>query len=556
MRKVIITLFLLINFIFADSYQSYTLKDENFIETIVKKQATKANIKLEGRLHIRYLENNGSFYNIIWFEQGKIDRDEIDINSIHSPFLVERVDKRGFEIKSIKLPSKDIEIKKQLLGLIELMQFKPKSGLFTLKGSLGVVDINETKKKNRVNIKYLKVKNSDNITYLNSNNDIILDKNKSIIWSSVWAKIFVNIKSDILGEISIINGDRSFRLLKSKTDLPKNHWFFKLPLDVTKWKFREKKALSYDEALREFDKKHQEMLSLLNDKKRFLKWVYDNLDFLDYLDQFLENHQLEDELSKHLFSELGYINNSKSSNILGRVLLNENIDNRDRFRALMGLKNTSAPLDDEVLENILNYALTTPNNQDIIKSGVGAMVGAFAKERRERVPEQFKYIQNRIKEYLNEVNDKSIALMAVANLKESASDEVVRDVENILQNSKSLSNRLNSADAIINIGKKTSLKIKDFKKLYQKENNTFIKAKLIEATSLANDFKDNSSYKNELISIANDRTIDKKIRLSALKVLEKENFGKNPKEKKIIRKMMLGEGDRELSKKLKEMYRR
>ena len=542
-------------------YQAYDYNDTHYVKTVMKKGVSLDSVYINSRLHIHRVKSNGVNYDICWLEKSRAQtKEEIDIDSIYAPFIVENNTTQGFQIAHIKALSRDHNIIDRLWGIVDTLQFIPnREGVYRVKNALGVVEVNQTTLNNKsYQLEYLaQYKNGqlrNDIGYNNSVVTIIPDTNTSL-WAEVTATEDISMR--VAMPKATMQDRRSFKLTKSATSLPSNHWFLQLGTDISTWRFTHHKSqssLSLNQASKLFSKKEEEMKSLLNDSKKFAQWVLDNMDFLNHLDQLLESHTLDDRVSATLFANLGYVDTTDSANILSRVLLNENINRKERFRSLMGLKDTSAPMDEETLDSLIEYGLSNPS-EDMLTRASGMLMGTMAKNRVNRVPQEYEKISSAISNAIDSQEDKVVALSAAGNMQEEATDRVLQSVESVLlSNSTSSINRENSADALSRI-KRSNLNVSDFKNLFEQSNSTILQSKLIKSSSVARDFQSNSSYHNFLQEYAQKRKNPKANRLATLDVLAKSGFGRTTQEKQEIRKMMVGENDREVSKRLRELYR-
>lgn len=542
-------------------YQAYDYNDTHYVKTTMEKGISLDSVYINSRLHIHRVENNGTNYDICWLENNTTQtKDKIDINSIYAPFIVENSTTQGFQIAHIKALSRDHNVIERLWGIVDILQFIPnKQGVYRVNNALGEVEVNQTITNNKsYQLNYLaQYKDGqlrNDISYKSSIVTIVPDTNSSL-FSEVIAN--ENISMRVSKPKATMEDRRTFKLTKSSNPLPTNHWFLQLGTDISTWGFSHHKSqssFSLNQASQLFSKKEEEMKSLLDDSKKFAQWVLDNMDFLNHLDQLLETHTLDDKVSAMLFANLGYVDTTDSSNILSRVFLNEDINRKERFRSLMGLKDTSAPMDEDTLDSLIDYGLGSPSD-DMLTRASGMLIGTMAKNRAKRVPEEYEKISSAISNAIDTQDDKVVALSAAGNMQEEAPDRVLQSVESVLLSNSDIVNRENSADALSRI-KRTNLNVSDFKNLFEQSKSTILQSKLIKSSSVAKDFQSNSSYRNFLEDYSKKRTNPKSNRLASLDVLAKSGFGRTDEEKQEIRKMMVGENDREVSKRLRELYRR
>ncbi len=542
-------------------YQAYDYNDTHYVKTTMDKGVSLDSVYINSRLHIHRVKSNGVNYDICWLENNTTQtKREIDINSIYAPFIVENNATQGFQIAHIQALTRDHNIIERLWGIVDILQFVPhKKGQYRIYNALGEVEVNQTISTNRYYklnylAQYKKGHLRHDITYNNSIVTIVPDTNTSL-WSEVTANEDISMRVDM--PKATMKDRRTFQLTKSTNPLPPNHWFLQLGRDISSWGFSHHKSqekLSLNQASKLFSEKQEEMKSLLDDSKKFAQWVLDNMDFLNNLDQLLETYTLDDRVSATLFANLGYVDTTDSTNILSRVFLNEDISHKERFRSLMGLKDTSAPMDEETLDSLIDYGLSSPSN-DMLTRASGMLVGTMAKNRVHRVPQEYEKISSAISNAIDTQKDKVVALSAAGNMHKEASPRVLQSVESVLlSNNTDSINRENSADALYRI-KRSNLTVSDFQNLFEQSKSTIFQSKLIKSSTVAEDFQPNTPYQNFLESYSQTRENPKSNRLATLDALGQLGFGKTVEEKQEIREMMVGENDREVSKRLRELYR-
>jgi hypothetical protein len=549
-----ITLFLLLlgNLYAQECYQAYSYNDFHKVQTRLDDTIIDENSTLKANLHIRHLQNNQSFYSIVWFEEGQLAKDQIEIESIHAPFMIQR-SKDGFEIEALYSLSKDRQLHQKLLGIIDVMQFSAKNGIQHFKNAAGVVEVNQSSTPKGYEVRWLKQLNSSDIIYNDVTIYITPDSNCSIVGSLTSYQ-----HSKLLGFIpnSYLIDKRQLSITQSNTKLPKEHWFRKLDTNMSRWDIgSHPNNLSLKDALAQFQSKHTQMKSLVGDRKAFIAWMRANMDFLALLPQLLESVELDKEVSMNLFAKLGYFDTVQSSKILAEVTLNENINETERFRSLMGLKNTSAPLDDELLDELLAYGLDANNGEDWFKNATGMLMGALAKERVKRAPEQTERINEALLNVLNTQEDKRVVMAAIGNMGEGANEEIIKAVDGVVTSSDDYKARKASAQAIEKLNR-TQLSSKSFETLILQEDNSDTKAQLIKASVATKDLSTNKRLTNAYLNLADNSKVIQSNRLASLTALDRSGYGSTKKEKATIRTMMMGEKDPHVMKMLKKIYRK
>ncbi|MDQ7046757.1 MAG: hypothetical protein Q9M39_03735 [Sulfurovum sp.] len=540
-----------------ECHQTLKFDDMHYLKTTFEGNTKKETKVIQEKLYINHIEGKGDKYSIFWFGDSNTTKNDVNIESYNAPFLVEYKDINGsYLIDKLHILSKDKEIEKLLWAKINILQFASTEGIHHFKNFTGYIEAEQNLLKKDYNIKRLSsfVNNraNQNVKFEDSNIIITLLENSCKIWKSLTLK--ENLKSTSIKMKIDVEDERILNLNNVENDLPKDHWFYKLTIDMKSWGFKQKEnMISLSTAQSIFQKKQSEMLGLLGDTLAFGEWVKNNMEFLKHLSLLLENNTLNDNVSKKLFAKLGYLNSVDTTGILAQVTLNKNIIEKERFRGVMSLKNTSAPLNDDLLEELLDYGLSS-DNDNMIQSMTGMIVGGLAKERIKRVPEQAERIIDSIINTIDTKENKTVALAAAGNLGEMAPNNLVETVDNILMNIDDADTRAKSANVISKIQKST-LSTTDFKELIVNETNTMTKTSLINASASATDFQNNTEFNSILLKISKISDYTKN-EIAAINTLKKTNYGKTKEERRVIRKMMIGVTDSQKLKALKELYRK
>jgi hypothetical protein len=559
MKKILLILALMATVVVArEHYQAYKFDDTHHVKTQLKERLTSQNIEINATLHVRYLEQNRTNYALFWLENGQRDNSSVKIDSIYSPFVVS-YEPDGFIIKNIQTATKDREVQDKLIGIVELLQFSPsKEGIYHLPNALGELEVNGSKHKADYEMRYLaqytKKRRREDIHYHESHGIILPDNNGSI-WREITAQEHITFTQKAMGVT--IHDRRAFHLQPSLNYLPKSHWFFDLSLNPKEWHFAQnhKTILSLSLAQKLFDSKMATLKALLNQGQSIELWVRENLDFLSHLSELLGGGKvLDNQVSKSLFAELGYIDNQQSVAILSEVALNEEIPNKERFRSLMGLKNSSAPISDESLDKILSMGLSDEGGE--IGEMMGMLIGSLAYQRVDRVPQQYNKINDTLLNALSDRENKTTVLGAIGNMRQSASPEIIQGVEEVITSTNSARERRMGAEALLQI-EQTNLPLEKVEKMINQESNSEVAEALIRTTAIA---KDSATNRDEqyrfLTTIAKDQGRIKSNRVAALETLHQSGYGKTAEQKKEIRQMMLKERDSDAQKILREIYRR
>jgi hypothetical protein len=542
----------------GSGYARYDYNDTHVVRTQMQKGTTIQNVSVEGCLHVRSLEHNRTRYLLFWLEGDISEKEKIPPNSLYLPFIVTNLSSEGFKMGRLRAPSMDRDVTDRLKGMVDLLQYLPsQKGMIMFENASGRVKT-EQKYQNGLyllshKMQYQGVKKREDMRYLLSR-ITITPENDETLWRRIEAE--EHLKMDVPVLHSHMDDHRVFHLSRKEGVLPADHWFMQLGYDVSTWGFgKAEEKIPFQQALAMFPDKSSEMKKLIEsgDSKAFARWVLENMDFLRHLSRMLESRKLDDTVSKYLFANLGYVDREESTDILAEVLLNTDIDSKERFRALMGLKNTSAPIDDTLLENLISYGLTP--SDALLDQASGMLLGTLARQRAGRVPQQYEKIAEAIAEAVSSMNDKTVALNAAANMKEYAPESVVENVEDVFLHDLSSSNRLRSARALLEM-KRTNLEVSDFQTRFEEETDTQVQAQVIKSSTVAKGFRHNKSYQTFLKTHISDKKNAKVNRMAALYALDKQGFGRTKEEKQQIRRMMVGEKDRDVAMKLRTLYRR
>jgi|GEM_PF-3690878 len=561
MRRFLLLLYLLAPLLPAAApfYQAYDFNDSHYVKTVMPSGIAVDEVRIDRHLHVRSLESNGSNYLLFWLEDNASNRPgEIDTESIYAPFIVENNDSDGFRIKTFKSLSRDRDVIDRQIGIVDALQFAGgRSGTFVFRNALGGVKVNQSIGKNGYLIRYGRQLAHgtvrDDIEYIDTAVAVVPDRNTT--WRNVRMKALMRIDIPVLKSVMIDR--RHMQLTRSRAALAPGHWFLRLGPDMRKWPFgavRKPPHLSFKEASRLFTEKEREILARADDREKLAAWALENMDFLRHLDKLLETRTLDDKASLSLFAILGYVDTAQSSTVLGKVLLDEKINDRERFRAMMGLKNTSAPLDDDTLDALISYGLS-PDGTGMLQRGAGMFLGALAHQRARRAPSQTGKIGRAVAESIRTGENRAVALNAAANMKDAATPSVIRSVEETLVNDPDPRIRRLGAQALEQI-RKSDLTVSTFETLYENEEDAETKAAIIRGSVAAKDFRDDGTCRDFLLNIAAKASAPASNRAAALDVLEKSGYGKTAQEKETLRRMMVGVRNEELLMQMLKLYRR
>ena len=205
----------------------------------------------------------------------------------------------------------------------------------------------------------------------------------------------------------------------------------------------------------------------------------------------------------------------------------------------------------------MDYGLEATNGDDFVHNATGMLLGAFARERVSRQPEQWNQINERLSVAVADAKGgaATISLAAAGNMKDTASPQLLTAVENRLRASESASISRQAAMTVTSIGR-SNLTAAQFKEIWDGEVNSDAVVELIRASSKAQDVKGNQTYQQNLLLKLEDRKVHDNVRKASLEVLAETGYGQLDNERQEIRQLMVGEHNREIAKSLRQLYRR
>lgn len=510
-------------------------------------------------LYMNHVEEGKKKYTIFWYGNPKTKKNEIDVESINAPFVVGYDDTNtSYSLEKLSMLSKDKEIEKALWAKINILQFASKDGVHHFKNGKGYIEAEQEFNKSTYTLHRLRSfengKKKKGVKFEQSTATMqLLDKTCGI-WKSIDLNETITSEAKMLK--LFLKDNRELKIQNVKNFLPKDHWFYQLSADTKTWNIKtqdDKMSLSMAQSM--YKKNEQEMKDALADTKVFEKWVKDHMGFLKHLSLLLENNTLNDKVSMKLYATLSFIDSVESTKILGEVALNENIIEKERFRGVMGLADTTAPLDDDVMAEVLDYGLESDNSPDTtIQNMLGMVSGGLAKARMQRSPDQAETIVTAIIDTINTKDNKIVSLAAAGNLQEMAPPRLVEAVDNTLLSTGDTNTRIESAEALSKLEKST-LSTQKFEMLIAKESNSMAKTALINASASSTDFKNNPKFNATLLDIAKTTGYSKN-KIAAIETLGKSSYATSKEEKAVIRQMMIGEHDSQTLQALKKLYRK
>jgi len=238
------------------------------------------------------------------------------------------------------------------------------------------------------------------------------------------------------------------------------------------------------------------------------------------------------------------IDNRQTVSILNTVIIDGELAEQDRFRALRGLTMTETSLSPEEVDQLTLY-LDQDYRTSELDSSIAMALGELAANRLRTDPEQTALIENAIAQHIemsvSNGEPDQIALNAARNMQEAASDVIVDTVVNTLDSS-SANVKATAADALAQFSKRSDL--------VPIINEQLELANTKEPEVLANFINAYTKHGSDSIDFApkmKDYAMNRRqhdtVREAAVNGLLKSGYGKNAEEKNDLKAIIVNEKD-------------
>lgn len=493
-----------------------------------------------------------SFVILVNSNLNKVNGVEVDMSEHYRhPFLV-FIDKDSGKLLDLKTTDEDSEIRQQYLSFFDLFQYSERIGKYQYRNSNGwyQAKITRTEKHpaqlTRENIGYLDTDKENNRTQQHQQSLLAItmdDTQTECFYRKAEGEEVFN---RILTKKAFVKGNAKITIEADLTRaLPPKHFFYTLTDELTTWPVFDKvetASMTQKEAFIKLLVLLTDLSSLTLDRSKFIQAMLADKKVWPYLSEYIQTHEISDELSVKLFWSLDRIDTVESVNALAK-LVTSSLSDRDLFRAVMALGSTSASFDKASVELLKNHMLTISSTGAYRDDDITfiRMLGAMADNRSTKDPVQ----SNDLKQFLysqagvsNETVNAAV-IDAIGNLKDSIDiegEEIL--MQGLSEESDNI--RLAAISAFTRVPYNAA-NSKVFIDQLNTENSINIKSRLIEVMGRT----DNNDYeiKQQLLSLVNDSS-SHKLQNKSLSSLKKINYVFEDVDIKILESRLRQETDK------------
>ena len=264
--------------------------------------------------------------------------------------------------------------------------------------------------------------------------------------------------------------------------------------------------------------------------------LYDNEQYLSALKEVIKSNSLSDKAMGRLLLMVGKNDSPNAHQLLVDIYLDDEIQGKQRFRSLMGLKYAEQPLDPKLVDLVLESArLTSAGEQQRLSNSAMMVLGVIAKN--QSGSEFATYMGERLVEQLKQTSQASRQMGILAALGNSGNAEQQDQIAPFL-NANEPKLRQQAADSLGKMPNETSLKYITEQLGVERDKDT--KAALLKA--MGQNELDNKQI-DGLFSYSQSQP--KEIRLASIQALANQ-AKKNPDLKSRLKKLIKGEKDQQV----------
>lgn len=264
--------------------------------------------------------------------------------------------------------------------------------------------------------------------------------------------------------------------------------------------------------------------------------LYDNEQYLSALKEVIKSNSLSDKTMGRLLLMVGKNDSPNAHQLLVDIYLDDEIQGKQRFRSLMGLKYAEQPLDPKLVDLVLESArLTSSGEQQRLSNSAIMVLGVIAKN--QSGSEFATYMGERLVEQLKQTSQASRQIGILAALGNSGNAEQQDQIAPFL-NANEPKLRQQAADSLGKMPNETSLKYITEQLGVERDKDT--KAALLKA--MGQNELDNKQI-DGLFSYSQSQP--KEIRLASIQALANQ-AKKNPDLKSRLKKLIKGEKDQQV----------
>jgi hypothetical protein len=479
--------------------------------------------------------------------ENKDDKNKIIVNTMREifsyPFILS-LDKNN-NLQAIDVPPDNRKYISSVIGLVQNIFVPKKEGEYFELTAEGLAKVNYYIKDNKIHKKRLGIYNekkekNEDFHFPASDFTLVADKQDCLRVGVIGHEKY-KIISDIGKSRATAYLELKVKYNKVKTGFS-SQVLSNINTDMNQWRMSETKTP------KQLTQKKQETLArylsdnlnLLKKRKEKLALINSHLDFLTDLNFLLKQGLLEDKAIMDIMWGLGVIDNRQSVHILNNIIVDRELTEQNRFRALRGLAMTKTSLSPQEVNQLTMYLDKKYRISDV-DSSIAMVLGELAANRLRTDPEQTALIERSIVEHIETSafsgKPDRIVLNAARNMQEAASDVVVDAIVNVL-NYDSNKVKATAADALAQFSKRSYL-VPIINKQLATEKKPKVLANFINAYTKHG--SDSVNFASKMKNYAMDRQQHGTIREAAVNGLLTSGYGKNTREKNDLKEIIVNE---------------
>jgi len=481
--------------------------------------------------------------------ESKDDKNKVIVNTMREIFsypFVLSIDKNN-NLQAVDVPPGNRKYISSVIGLVQNIFVPQKEGEYFELTAEGLAKVKYYFKDNKIHKKRLGIYNekkekNEAFHFPASDFTLVADK-QDCLRIGVTGREKYKIISDIDRSRATAYLELNVKYNKVKTEFS-SQVLSNVNTDMNQWYMRKIKTP------KQLTQKNQEKLArylsdnlnLLKKREEKIALINSHLDFLTDLNFLLKKGLLEDKAIMDIMWGLGVIDNRQAVHILNNIIVDRELTEQNRFRALRGLAMTKTSLSPQEVDQLTRYLDQKYRISDI-DSTIAMVLGELAANRLRTDPEQTTLIERSIAEHIetsvSSGKPDRIVLNAARNMQEAASDIIVDTVVNTL-NYDLANAKATAADALAQFSKRSYL-VPIINKQLAIENKPEVLANFINAYTKHG--SDSVNFASKMKNYAMDRQQHDTVREAAVNGLLKSGYGKDTREKNELKEIMINEKD-------------
>lgn len=569
MNKLRIVLFFFIFSLFSPSwaetsgcYSAYDYQSLSKVGSLVQGLSSKDNINVSLSLYLKVLDNKTKeeqYTQLVgMIKDVKIESDDnqsVIANAMQAifsyPFIV-TVDDNNI-LQAVNVPPENRKNRASVVGVLQNIFIPSKIGEYFELTAEGLAKVKYTQddekiKKQRLAIYNRKKEKIEAFNLPESHFVLAADKNDCI-------KIGVN-GTEKYQIISAIDHSQANGYLDLKVKYNKNkrdsaiQALENIDIDMSKWHVVQQKKQQtltekQKEQLAQFLSKELNHLERREDK---LAIINNNLQLLQSLNALLLAGLLDDHAVMDIMWGLGVIDNRQTVTILNNAIIDTELSDENRFRALRGLAMTETTLSTQEVDQLTLY-LDQAYRKSSLDRSIAMQLGELAAKRLQTDPEQTALIEHYIEQQISDSasygTPDRIAIHAARNMQDSASDRIVDTVVNTLADNNTPDIKAAVAGALAQFSRRSDL-VPVISASLENATESQVKANFIHAYTRHG--SDSVDFVPKMKRYVMDRQQQDVVREAAVAGILKSGYGKNEAEKKDLKALMINEKDSSIIK--------